>query len=163
TGFWLMGITTLIGSAVAIRGRLVSTAVLSLVGGALAPALLGNPDAPLVSFLAYLLMLQLVALALAWWGARPKWWVLRGLALSSGSVAWALARSGPKLFALSVAYQAQAVALLALTIPVAFSGVRIEMGWAALAVALAVIHRRLHLRAALSAAPVMWALALMHL
>jgi uncharacterized membrane protein len=254
TAFWLMAATTLIGSAVAMRGRLVSTAVLSLVGGALAPALLGNRGAPIVSFLSYLLTLQLVSLALAWWGAKPKWWVLRGLslaitvlwtsyvlstshrtelaplifvlisalvyhaetivsairaraseiepqqigasfvtlvtgaltaatlwvttdstsnvraawvlafALATGLAAWLLARRGRAIFsALSIAYQIQAVALLALAVPVAFTGVRIEIGWAILAIALAAVGRALDVRVARFGAAVSWALALAHL
>src|SRR5207237_8209726 len=56
TAFWLMALTALIGSAVAVRGNLVSIAVLSQIGGNVAPLLLGSRGAPLASFLAYLTM-----------------------------------------------------------------------------------------------------------
>jgi hypothetical protein len=36
-----------------------------------------------VPFLGYLLMLQVLALVLAWWGRTPKWWTLRGVALAT--------------------------------------------------------------------------------
>jgi uncharacterized membrane protein len=86
TAFTLMALSTLIGAAVAMRGKLVSIAALSLVGGLLAPLVLKG-DANLVTpFLAYLLMLQVVALVLSWWGGGARWWTLRGLSLAGTSV-----------------------------------------------------------------------------
>jgi uncharacterized membrane protein len=81
TSMALMGASTLIGSAVAMRGNLVSVAVLSLIGANVAPLLVATPNAPVLPFLFYLLMMLLVALALAAWGRGGKWWVLRGLSL----------------------------------------------------------------------------------
>lgn len=79
----MMAAVTLVGAAVAVRGNLVSIAVLSIVGGNVAPHILGTDDPALTPLLAYLLMLQVVALVLAWWGRGPKWWMLRGLALAT--------------------------------------------------------------------------------
>jgi uncharacterized membrane protein len=83
TAFWLMALTALVGSMVAMRGNLVSIAILSQIGGNVAALLVGNRDTPLASFLTYLTMLQIVALALALWGRSTKWWILRGLSLAS--------------------------------------------------------------------------------
>jgi uncharacterized membrane protein len=94
TAFILMGVSTLVGAAVAIRGKLVSVATLSLIGGNIAPMLLHSDHPHLVPFLCYLLMLQLVALVLAWWGGSKKWWMLRALSLASTSfwMAWLIAQ-----------------------------------------------------------------------
>ncbi len=84
TAFVFATATTLIASAVAIGGRLVSIAVLALIGGNLAPELLSTGrEEPGVPFFAYLFMLQVVGLTLAWWGNHPKWWVLRVFALAT--------------------------------------------------------------------------------
>src|SRR5690606_29616517 len=85
--FVLMALATLIGAAVAMRGRLVSIATLSILGGHVAPLVLGVGCERLVEFLAYLLMLQVVALVLAAWGNAPRWWTLRSLALLT-TAAW---------------------------------------------------------------------------
>ena len=63
--WWLMGGSSLVGAAIARRGHLVSIAVLSLIGGDLAPLLLGITPASPGPFLGYLLMLQAMALLLA--------------------------------------------------------------------------------------------------
>ena len=81
--FVLMGLTTLIGSSVAMRGKMVSIAVLSLIGGNVAPMVMGDTGAPHSTFMAYLLMLEVVALTLAWWGRSRRWWMLRGLSLAT--------------------------------------------------------------------------------
>ena len=83
TAFVLMALTTLIGSAVAMRGKLVSIGVLSLIGGNVAPLVMGDTGAPHSTFMTYLLMLQVIALTLAWWGRMPRWWALRGVSLDS--------------------------------------------------------------------------------
>ncbi len=75
----LMGAVMLIGSAVAMRGRMVSVAVLALLGGNIAPLVLHGEVVQIVPLLSYLLMLQGVALLLAYWGASRRWWVLRTL------------------------------------------------------------------------------------
>jgi uncharacterized membrane protein len=86
TAFVLMGLTTVIGAAVAVRGNLLSIAVLSQIGGNLAPVLL-HSDRPMVgSFLAYLLALQAVAVVLAWWGGPGRWWTLRVMSLATTSL-----------------------------------------------------------------------------
>jgi uncharacterized membrane protein len=79
--FTFMAVAMLIGSAVAMRGQMVSVAVLSLLGGNLAPLVLPTQGARVVPLLSYLLMLQIVALVLADWGASRKWWTLRTLSL----------------------------------------------------------------------------------
>lgn len=81
--FILMGLSTLLGAAVAVRGKLVSIAVLALLGGNLAPIVLSSGHARLVPFLSYLLMLQLTAVTLAAWHAQPRWWMLRALSLAT--------------------------------------------------------------------------------
>lgn len=85
TAFVFAVLTTLIGSAVAIRGRLASIAVLSQVGGHLAPFVLSTGDPPGLPLLAYVFTLQLVALILAFWGRTEKWWILRGWSLVATS------------------------------------------------------------------------------
>ncbi len=81
TAFGLMMIAVLFGAAVAIRGSLASIAVLSLIGGLLAPALLPTQNPQLVEFFGYLLALQAVSLFLAWFGGTPKWWTTRAVSL----------------------------------------------------------------------------------
>jgi uncharacterized membrane protein len=85
TAFIFALLTTIIGSAVAIRGRLVSIAVLSQIGGQLGPIILSTGQPPGVALLGYVLMLQMVALILALWGRSPKWWLLRAVSLSGTS------------------------------------------------------------------------------
>jgi uncharacterized membrane protein len=89
TAFIFMGLSTVIGALVARRADMVSIAVLSLIGGNLAPVLLASASSELTGFLSYVLMLQAVALILAAWGAAPKWWALRGLSLATTSI-WIL-------------------------------------------------------------------------
>ncbi|HEX8916545.1 MAG TPA: DUF2339 domain-containing protein, partial [Humisphaera sp.] len=83
TAFALMGVATVIGVLLAARADLVSIAVLSLIGGHLAPVVLAAKVDSIAPFLTYLLFLQVLALALCWWRATPKWWALRGLALGA--------------------------------------------------------------------------------
>jgi uncharacterized membrane protein len=89
TAFVFALLTTLIGSGVAIRGRLVSIAVLSQVGGLIGPVVLSTGQPPSIPLLGYVLMLQMVALILALWGRSPKWWLLRALSLA-GTSWWVL-------------------------------------------------------------------------
>jgi uncharacterized membrane protein len=98
TAFVLMALCTLIGAAVAMRARLVSVAVLSLIGGNLAPIILPAQPTTLAPFLTYLLTLELVALVLAWWGGSEKWWTLRGLSLVTTSL-WMFTLMGRGLIA----------------------------------------------------------------
>ncbi len=81
--FAFMALSTLLGAAVAVRGGMVSIATLALIGGNVAPLVLRSEDPRLVPFLAYLLMLQIVAVALAAWGRERRWWTLRGLSLTT--------------------------------------------------------------------------------
>jgi len=83
TAFVMMALCTLIGAAVAMRAQLVSVAVLALIGGNIAPIVLHGDATRVVPFLSYLLMLQIVALVLAFWGGSEKWWTLRGLSLGT--------------------------------------------------------------------------------
>jgi uncharacterized membrane protein len=114
--FVCMGLSTIIGTLVARRGGLVSIAVLSMIGGNLAPVLLRSDQPNLGGFLTYLLLLQLTSLAMSAWGASPRWWTLRGLSLATTSL-WVLAvmhippRELVMFFALifAVAYQAELV------------------------------------------------------
>src|SRR5713101_6014269 len=85
TAFVFAFLTTLIGSGVAIRGRLVSIAVLSQFGGQIGPIVLSTGQPPGIPLLGYVLMLQMVALILALWGRSPKWWLLRVLSLAGTS------------------------------------------------------------------------------
>jgi uncharacterized membrane protein len=97
TAFALMGLSTLIGAAVAMRGRMASIAVLALIGGNIAPFVL-HADVPhVVPFCSYLLMLQLVSLTLSWWGGGRRWQALRGMSLATTTfwTAAALARHIP--------------------------------------------------------------------
>jgi len=89
TAFVYALLTTLIGSGVAIRGRLVSIAVLSQLGGLIGPIVLSTGQPPSIPLLGYVLMLQVVALILALWGRTPKWWLLRALSLA-GTSWWVL-------------------------------------------------------------------------
>lgn len=89
TAFTLMAASTVAGALVAMRGRMSSIAVLALIGGNLAPALIGSEQPQAGPFFAYLLGLQLVAVFLAWWGGSPRWWALRGLSLATTSF-WTL-------------------------------------------------------------------------
>ena len=84
-----MTLSMLVGAAVAMRGNLVSIAVLSLIGGNLAPMLLRGHQDQAGGFLTYLLMLQIVALVLAWWGGSKKWWMLRGVSFA-GTCLWTM-------------------------------------------------------------------------
>ena len=61
---------------VAMRGKMVSIAVLSLIGGNIAPLVMGGTGHTHSTFMAYLLMLQAIALVLAWWGRSRRWWML---------------------------------------------------------------------------------------
>lgn len=87
TAFVFALMTTLIGSAVAVRGRLVSVAMLAQIGGLLGPVILSSDQRPGLALLAYVLMLEIVALIVAQWGRNPKWWLLRGVSLV-GTVYW---------------------------------------------------------------------------
>jgi uncharacterized membrane protein len=121
--YGLMAGSTLVGAAVARRGDLLSVAALSIIGGALAPLLLGGSGAPPSGFLGYLFTLQLVAVALAYGGGR-KWWALRGLSLATTAVWVASAIALPRfagattiafLVLYAVVYHAERVASAALT------------------------------------------------
>jgi uncharacterized membrane protein len=89
TGFVFAVFTVLIGSLVAMRGLLVSIAVLSQLGGGLGPLVLSTGQPPGVALLAYLLMLQIVALILCLWAGSPKWWILRFVSLAITAI-WVL-------------------------------------------------------------------------
>jgi hypothetical protein len=94
TAFLFAVVTMLIGSAVAIRGALVSIAVLSQIGGHIAPFVLSQGQPPGVPLLGYVLMLEIVALILAQWGESPKWWLLRVLSLAATAMWVVLAFMG---------------------------------------------------------------------
>jgi uncharacterized membrane protein len=105
--FVFIGCCTIIGALIARRGQLVSIAVLSLIGGNLAPVLLRSDHPQLAEFLVYLLMLQGVSLALARWGGAAKCWTLRGLSLASTSLWMAAMIDQPEtltLIAFSIVY-----------------------------------------------------------
>ena len=252
TSMSLMAFSTLIGAGVAMRGNMVSIAVLSLVGANVAPLILKTPNPPVVPFLFYLLSMEFVALFLAQWGRGGRWWTLRGLSLVP-AVIWMggildsphhaetavltfmlvyaalyhaelilaalrageknIARHAPTAFAICVtaaltlgvlaffvdstnavragwviglaafsavfgfglpkksdalvrlatAHRIAAAALLILAVPVATSGVRIEVGWAILAVGFAAAWRLARSPISRGAAPVAWLLGIAHL
>lgn len=252
TSMSLMAASTLAGAAVAMRGNLVSIAVLSLIGANVAPLLVATPNAPIVPFLFYLFSMEVVALFLAEWGRGGKWWTLRGLSLvpavfwmaemlasrhgnelpvlafmviyailyqaelilaAMRSDAQGAARHAPSMFAicvtaaltlgvlifhadasktlrsewviglatfsallgfgltgrrdalrrLAVAHRIAAAGLLILAVPVATSGVRVEVGWAVLAVGFAAAGRFAGSRISRAAAPAAWLLGIAHL
>jgi uncharacterized membrane protein len=94
SAFGLMALATVVGVLLAARADLVSVAVLSLLGGHGAPILLATDVKAVAPFLAYLLLLQLLALALCHWRASGKWWTLRTLSLAA-TAAWELAVAWP--------------------------------------------------------------------
>jgi uncharacterized membrane protein len=262
TALFLMAAAALVGALVAMRGNLVSIAVLSLLGANLAPLLVGSRSAPLESFLVYLLALQLVALRLASWGRGKKWWTLRGLSLAStalwvigiglqpgheslvflfsifyavlyhgelilsamrraddtagapispigapdaitfallvtaaltlvvlwstrplepqtragillafagasGITAWILARiitqAPPAIQRISIAHRIAAAGLVALAVPVAFSGLQTDLAWGLLALAFAVAGAATQSRISRTAAVAVWGLGVLHL
>lgn len=71
TAFLLAFVVALIGVAITVRGQLVVIGVLSLIGGYLAPVILGGPDSPPVALGIYLTMLLSIALALSFWKPTP--------------------------------------------------------------------------------------------
>jgi uncharacterized membrane protein len=249
--FVFMGLCTIIGALVARRGNMVSIAVLSMIGGNLAPVLLSAGEPLLGGFLIYLLTLQVTSLTLAFWGAESKWWALRGLSLAStclwmtavidqpnqslllafllvfaglfqlelvmsgaksrlhppragttfsllvttamtagvlyllrdststvrlinilafagiagtGSVIFTrLARESRPLRELSFGYGIQALALIVIAIPVAFSGIWISAAWGGLAIGLALLGWLLDLPTARYGSLIVWTLALVDL
>jgi uncharacterized membrane protein len=103
TALFLMAAAALVGALVAMRGNLVSIALLSHLSANIAPLLVGSRSAPLESFLVYLLALQMVSLTLANWGRGRKWWALRGLSLATTAL-WVAAtglRDGQEQMVLS--------------------------------------------------------------
>jgi uncharacterized membrane protein len=79
--FGLMAAACAIGAAISLRGGFVSIAVLSHLGANVAPFVLGDRATGEVSLLVYLLALQLMAVGLAHYGRKGRWWTLRTLAL----------------------------------------------------------------------------------
>ncbi len=75
--------SALAGVLLAARADLVSIAVLAIVGGAIAPLIIGSDKPNVVGFLTYLLGLVLMALALCHWLATAKWWALRSVSLTT--------------------------------------------------------------------------------
>ena len=86
TAFWLAGLAVLIGAGLSMRGKLVAVAVLSILGGMLAPVIINTGARPGVALLLFALALQALALFLSWWGASEKWWALRLLGLLSSFI-----------------------------------------------------------------------------
>ncbi len=86
TAFVFAVLTTLTGSLVAVRARLVSVALLSQIGAQVGPAVLSTGQPPGLALLLYVAMLQLVAVSLTQWGQTPKWWLLRWVSLAA--TAW---------------------------------------------------------------------------
>ena len=86
TAFWLAGLAVLIGAGLSMRGKLAAVAVLSILGGMLAPVIIDTGAKPGVGLLVFALALQSLALFLSWWGASEKWWALRMLGLLSSTI-----------------------------------------------------------------------------
>ncbi|MGN6727989.1 MAG: DUF2339 domain-containing protein, partial [Tepidisphaeraceae bacterium] len=93
TALLLMGAAAAIGILVAARADLVSVAVLAIIGGNIAPLVLGQRLTSITPFLLYLASLQWLALGLCAWRSRPKWWCLRGVSLAT-TTAWMLTVCG---------------------------------------------------------------------
>ncbi|MEM6314427.1 MAG: DUF2339 domain-containing protein, partial [Planctomycetota bacterium] len=89
TAFVLMAVTALIGAGVAARGKLVSIAIVALIGGHLTPIILGGDLPTLTPLLSHLLMLQVIGLTLAWYGSAVKWWAVRWFVLVTTAL-WVL-------------------------------------------------------------------------
>ncbi len=107
--FALMAGACAIGALIALRGGLVSIAILSLLGANIAPIILRNRAVGQVPLLVYLLALQLLALALAHIGKGARWWILRNFSLATLSL-WMAAR----LLSPASAYSAPTVCFVAL-------------------------------------------------
>ena len=84
----LMAGSMAVGMLMAARADLVSIAVLSVVGGGLAPLLILQEPLPLLPLMVYLLLLQLLAIGLCAWQRTLKWSSLRAVALATTSL-WA--------------------------------------------------------------------------
>jgi uncharacterized membrane protein len=102
TAFFAMAAATVIGAIAAGRGKMVSIGVLSVVGGALAPALLSEGPAAPAGFLAYLATLQIVALALTVRNRQRQWWALRWVSLAITTI-WVAATIRDRPFTESAA------------------------------------------------------------
>ena len=87
--FALMAGVAVLGSIIAARGRLASVAVLSLVGGHVAPLVAGGDAESSLPLWSYVLMLTVVGASLAWWGASARWRALRWLAVAATAL-WSL-------------------------------------------------------------------------
>lgn len=94
TAFWLSGLATVIGAGLSVRGNLAAVAVLAIFGGAIAPLELSTGKPPGETLLIYLLLLQVLALGLSWWGNAPKWWALRALSYLANCVWFAIVIDG---------------------------------------------------------------------
>jgi uncharacterized membrane protein len=90
TAYVAMAAATAIGAIFAGRGKMVSIGVLSIIGGALAPAMLSEGPYLPAGFFAYLATLQIVALALTIRNPEPKWWTLRWVSLAITTI-WVMA------------------------------------------------------------------------
>jgi uncharacterized membrane protein len=122
TAFGLMAGACAIGFAIALRGRLVSIAVLSLLGANLAPFVLRRADASEWSLLVYVLVLQVLAVSLAHVGSERRWWVLRTLSLATTSF-WVLGR---------LADEGTAHSVVTITFAVVYAGIfQLENAWSA--------------------------------
>ncbi|MFN0135558.1 MAG: DUF2339 domain-containing protein, partial [Phycisphaerae bacterium] len=71
SAFALAFVVALIGVAITIRGKLAIIGILSLIGGYLAPIILGGRDNPASTLGIYLTMLLGIALALSFWRPLP--------------------------------------------------------------------------------------------
>ena len=74
-----------VGMAVAARADLVAVACTAVVGAVLCPAFTGVLDHRPPGFRVYLLAVESMAIGLCAWRARPKWFVLRGVALAAAA------------------------------------------------------------------------------
>jgi hypothetical protein len=89
-------------------------------------------------------------------------WVV-GLAAIAGLLGFGLGQVSCSLSRLGLSHRIAAAGLLVLSIPIATSGVRVEVGWMILAVAFAATWRMGGSRIARMAAPVVWLLAVLHI
>jgi len=86
-----------------------------------------------------------------------------GTALGSFVAGFVFSRIDEKLRPLAMAHRTAAAVLLVLAVPVAFTGVRIEIGWMALAIAFAAVFASTGSCISRWAAPIAWLLAVLRI
>lgn len=86
TSFLLLVVVAVLGCVIAVRGGMLSMAIVGLLGGYAAPMLANAPDASPFALPPYVAMLLVVGVGLAWW--RPRFAAARVVAWSCTAL-WA--------------------------------------------------------------------------